>query len=236
MKPHIVHISVCLFAILWNVGYVYGLVEGLYCGLENCYDGKSRFDYPRMPFIDVWYLAVHARVHLMKARVSCPFMMHLNVTVNTYKPWNYFVIKFIHWNSGVIWWGQILPLVNVNCFLLSAVLGVTREATRSEIAKAYRSMAKRFHPDVQGPEVGKEEAERNFRRIATAYEVLRDDASREDYDYMVDHPEELYSHYYRYYRRRAAPNIDIRLILAVCITIISGIQYYSAWDRSCLIR
>lgn len=73
------------------------------------------------------------------------------------------------------------------------MLGVTRDSPRSEIAKAYRSLAKRFHPDVQGPNVGKEEAEKNFRRIATAYEVLRDDASREDYDYMVDHPEVCYS-------------------------------------------
>ena len=118
----------------------------------------------------------------------------------------------------------------ITIFVLS-VLGVTRESSRNEIGKAYRSLARKFHPDVQGPDVTKEEAEQNFRRIATAYEVLRDDASREDYDYMVDHPEEMYTHYYRYYRRRAAPNVDIRLILAVCITIISGIQYYSAWDR-----
>lgn len=111
------------------------------------------------------------------------------------------------------------------------VLGVTRESSRSEIAKAYRSLAKKLHPDVQGPQVGKEEAERNFMRIASAYEVLRDDASREDYDYMIDNPEEMWAHYYRYYRRRAAPNVDIRLIVAVCITLISGVQYYSAWYR-----
>lgn len=108
---------------------------------------------------------------------------------------------------------------------------MNRESTRSEIAKAYRSLAKKYHPDVQGSDVSKEEAEQNFRRIATAYEVLRDDASREDYNYMLDNPEEMWAHYYRYYRRRAAPNVDIRLIVAVCITLISGIQYYSAWYR-----
>lgn len=108
---------------------------------------------------------------------------------------------------------------------------MTRESTKSAIGKAYRNLAKKFHPDVQGADVSKEEAEHNFRRIATAYEILSDNASREDYDYMVDNPEEMYMHYYRYYRRRTAPNVDIRLILAVCITIISGIQYYSAWDR-----
>lgn len=81
------------------------------------------------------------------------------------------------------------------------MLGVTRDSPRSEIAKAYRSLAKRFHPDVQGPDVSKEEAEKNFRRIATAYEVLRDDASREDYDYMVDHPEVCYPISYFSYLR-----------------------------------
>ena len=123
-------------------------------------------------------------------------------------------------------------LIYTDTFLLFfAVLGVTRESSKGEISKAYRNLARKFHPDVQGQSVSKEEAEANFRRIATAYEVLRDDDSRVDYDYMVDHPEELYSHYYRYYRRRAAPNVDIRLVVAVCITIISAIQYYSAWDR-----
>jgi DnaJ-class molecular chaperone len=33
--------------------------------------------------------------------------------------------------------------------------------------------------------VSKEDAEKDFRRIATAYEILSDNASREDYDYMV---------------------------------------------------
>lgn len=108
---------------------------------------------------------------------------------------------------------------------------MTRESSRSAIGKAYRVLARKYHPDVQGPEVSKEDAEKDFRRIATAYEILSDNAAREDYDYMVDNPEEMYMHYYRYYRRRTAPNVDIRLILAVMVSIISGIQYYTAWDR-----
>ena len=48
---------------------------------------------------------------------------------------------------------------------------------------------------------------------------------------MVDNPDEYYAHYYRYYRRRTAPNVDVRLILAVMITLISGIQYYSSWEK-----
>ena len=34
-------------------------------------------------------------------------------------------------------------------------------------------------------------------RIASGYEVLKDEESRKDYDYMLDHPEELYGNYYR---------------------------------------
>jgi DnaJ homolog subfamily C member 25 len=64
-----------------------------------------------------------------------------------------------------------------------------------------------------------------------SYEILKDSESRADYDYMLDHPEEYYSHYYRYYRRRVAPRVDVRLVIAVTITIISIIQYFSAHQR-----
>ena len=46
---------------------------------------------------------------------------------------------------------------------------------------------------------------------------------------MLDHPEEMWSNYYRYYRRRMAPKVDVRIVIAVTITVISAIQYYSAW-------
>lgn len=70
-----------------------------------------------------------------------------------------------------------------------------------------------------------------FHRIATAYEILRDDEERKDYDYMLDHPDEHYRNYYRYYSRRLSPKVDVRLVLIVTISIISVIQYYSRWQR-----
>ena len=36
-----------------------------------------------------------------------------------------------------------------------------------------------------------------FMRIAAGYEVLRDEESRKEYDYMMDHPEEYFANYYR---------------------------------------
>lgn len=67
--------------------------------------------------------------------------------------------------------------------------------------------------------------------IAAAYEILRDEEARKDYDYMLDNPSAYYAHYYRYYRRRMTPKVDVRLVLFVTITIISIIQYYSLWQR-----
>lgn len=49
------------------------------------------------------------------------------------------------------------------------VLGVTRDATDQDIAKAYKRAALRWHPDRHKSE--KDKAEENFKRITEAYEV-----------------------------------------------------------------
>ncbi|XP_068617271.1 dnaJ homolog subfamily C member 25 homolog [Battus philenor] len=115
-----------------------------------------------------------------------------------------------------------------NCY---EVLGVGREATKNEIGRSYRQLAKRFHPDLHRTSDAKKEAEEKFKQIATAYEILRDEEERSDYDYMLDNPQEYYAHYYRYYRRRMAPKVDVRIVLAVAVTVISLVQYYSAWSK-----
>uniref|UniRef100_A0A7G3APP2 Putative molecular chaperone dnaj superfamily protein n=1 Tax=Lutzomyia longipalpis TaxID=7200 RepID=A0A7G3APP2_LUTLO len=115
-----------------------------------------------------------------------------------------------------------------NCY---DVLNVTREASKQEIAKNYRQLAKKYHPDLHREEEAKKEASEKFKAIATAYEILRDDGARTDYDYMLDNPHEYYAHYYRYYRRRVAPKVDVRLVIFVTITVISLIQYFSWWQR-----
>uniref|UniRef100_A0A8C8DIY4 DnaJ (Hsp40) homolog, subfamily C, member 25 n=1 Tax=Oryzias sinensis TaxID=183150 RepID=A0A8C8DIY4_9TELE len=60
---------------------------------------------------------------------------------------------------------------------------------------------------------------------------LQDEDSRRDYDYMLDHPEEYYQHYYAYYRRRLTPKVDVRVVILVTICAISIFQYYS-WHSS----
>ncbi|XP_055384798.1 dnaJ homolog subfamily C member 25 homolog [Condylostylus longicornis] len=115
-----------------------------------------------------------------------------------------------------------------NCY---DILGVTRDSTKQEIAKAYRLLARKYHPDLHQGVEAKKVAEEQFKLIATAYEILKDEGSKADYDNMLDNPEEYYAHYYRYYRRRIAPQIDVRLVVIVSISIISIIQYYSGWQR-----
>ncbi|MBD3260738.1 MAG: DnaJ domain-containing protein, partial [Candidatus Altiarchaeales archaeon] len=58
------------------------------------------------------------------------------------------------------------------------VLGVNKDASTSEIKKAYRRLAKKYHPDVN-KDAG---AEKNFKQISEAYEVLADSNKRAQYD------------------------------------------------------
>lgn len=59
------------------------------------------------------------------------------------------------------------------------VLGVDRNADASAIKKAYRSLAKKFHPDANP---GDTEAEKKFKEASEAYAVLSDDEKRRQYD------------------------------------------------------
>ena len=134
------------------------------------------------------------------------------------------------------------------------VLGIDRDLfDKSKLSKIYRSAAKQSHPDrFRDPvyeslifiylfEIFQEEkakAEARFRVIATAYETLKDDQIREEYDYYLDHPEERFSlllilsvtlffrfyNYYQYYRRRMAPKVDVRLVIIGTILLISVFQ------------
>lgn len=115
-----------------------------------------------------------------------------------------------------------------NCY---DVLGVLRDSTKSEISKNYRQLARKYHPDLHKGIEAKKIAEEQFKRIATAYEILKDEEARTDYDYMLDNPDQYYAHYYRYYRRRMAPKVDVRIVIIVTVSVISIIQYYSAWQR-----
>lgn len=60
------------------------------------------------------------------------------------------------------------------------VLGVNKNATDEELKKAYRKLAKKYHPDAN-PD-NKKEAEAKFKELNEAYEVLSDKQKRQNYD------------------------------------------------------
>ncbi|NNC78597.1 MAG: DnaJ domain-containing protein [Acidimicrobiales bacterium] len=59
------------------------------------------------------------------------------------------------------------------------VLGVDRSASAKEISKAYRTLARKYHPDTNP---GDNAAEDRFKEISAAYEVIGDESSRKKYD------------------------------------------------------
>ena len=60
------------------------------------------------------------------------------------------------------------------------VLGVAADADAAEIKRAYRQLARRYHPDISG-----EDRAGTFREVARAYEVLRNPDRRRTYDAVL---------------------------------------------------
>ena len=59
------------------------------------------------------------------------------------------------------------------------IMGVPKTATEAEIKKAYRKLARKYHPDVNP---GEKSAEEKFKEMNEAYEVLSDPEKRKRYD------------------------------------------------------
>ncbi|MCI5643346.1 MAG: molecular chaperone DnaJ [Peptoniphilus sp.] len=59
------------------------------------------------------------------------------------------------------------------------ILEVKKNATKEELKKSYKKLAKKYHPDLNP---GDEDAEAKFKEISYAYEVLSDDEKRQIYD------------------------------------------------------
>lgn len=66
---------------------------------------------------------------------------------------------------------------------LYEILGVGKTSTADEIKRAYRKLAKRYHPDANP---GNKVAEEKFKEISQAYDVLSDPAKKKQYDQMKD--------------------------------------------------
>ena len=67
-------------------------------------------------------------------------------------------------------------------------LGVSKDATKDDIIKAYKKLARKYHPDLNP---NNKDAEEQFKKIAAAYDILGDDKKREQYN-----QESEYAHYH----------------------------------------
>ena len=63
------------------------------------------------------------------------------------------------------------------------ILGVSRDASQEDIKRAYRRLARKYHPDVSS----EPDAEARFKEIGEAYEVLKDPEKRAAYDQLGAH-------------------------------------------------
>ena len=60
-------------------------------------------------------------------------------------------------------------------------LGVSKDASADDIQKAYRKLARKFHPDLHADkeEKDREQAKQKFQKVQQAYDVLSDEKKRQ---------------------------------------------------------
>lgn len=104
------------------------------------------------------------------------------------------------------------------------VLGIRRDAGQEDIRRAYRKLAKQYHPDLNQ---GKKDAEARFKAVSAAYDLLSDSEKRGRYDRGeidangVERPDRAYSRAYadsaqggRQTRHGPPPDFDINDVFA----------------------
>lgn len=69
------------------------------------------------------------------------------------------------------------------------ILGVSRDATDEQIKKAYRKLARKYHPDVSK----EADAQERMQEVNVAYDVLSNEEKKAEYDFELDHPQSSHS-------------------------------------------
>src|SRR5437763_2570191 len=100
------------------------------------------------------------------------------------------------------------------------LLGIRREATAHEVRRAYRRLARRYHPDVTGEPDGR------FRELADAYQVLHDPEERARYDHTHPPPRQIRQRPSPVPRFTARPRRDVPRFLGEEDSIAPSITVY----------
>lgn len=80
------------------------------------------------------------------------------------------------------------------------LLGLNRDAGTEDVKRAYRSMAKKYHPDISD----EPQADTKFREIHDAYEILVDPYKRRVYNKVLDRDSSIRDYYDYLYRQEMA--------------------------------
>ena len=118
-----------------------------------------------------------------------------------------------------------------------------RLSTASQVKKAYYRLSLLYHPDKvhassSSPptEAEKTAASVHYQRIVTAYEVLSDSASRENYHSFLDNPH-LFSHHLRYYQHRIrAAQVSAWKVVASLLLLLTILHYLYIHHRFRAVR
>lgn len=73
----------------------------------------------------------------------------------------------------------VLLIVAVSARDFYKILGISKSASKNEVKKAYRNLAKQMHPDKNKDDP---QASEKFADLSAAYEILSDDEKRKLYD------------------------------------------------------
>lgn len=113
-----------------------------------------------------------------------------------------------------------------NCY---DILGVERTASDKVISKAYRELSRTVHPDKVHPDKRVNVTE-EFRLISKAYEVLKGNESRPNFDFYLDHPRSYFKATGKH-AWRALPKLPPVIVALLSMLVFSGFLHFIQINR-----